>query len=215
MYHLTVAQTPGDRHLVARMRYRAYHAVNAIPACPNELFEDAFDDLPHARTFIAWQGETPVAATRTLCSRQPPAGLTTAGAFADVLERVLPPAATVVEANRFVVDPQHADHARGVVWTLFRANLMRCTHEHADLFVAGIRPEHTSIYRRVLHLDVVSEARRFPGLTCDMHLVVADCRAALPAIYAARPALWTRPEERTALLGGEVTRAHLPPHQTV
>lgn len=206
-FTLSLVQTPNDMDLVAQMRYRAYRSVHAVRETADARFTDVFDGQPEARTFLAWWGQTPLASTRTLCARGDLGALTSALAFQDVLKRWIPDDAVVVEANRFVVDPHHAELSNGVVWPLFRAHLLRCAVEGADFFVAGVRPEHVPVYRRLMHLEIVGDARVFPGLRTPMYLMMGDCRRDLERIFRKRPYLRCSPEE-TTLLFGEVSRVH-------
>ncbi|GGN43372.1 hypothetical protein GCM10010842_30800 [Deinococcus daejeonensis] len=193
------------------MRYRAYRSIQAIPENATAHFTDAFDKKPSSVTFLAYLGPTPIASTRTLCADGNFGDLTSSMAFHDVLERVVPANAVVVEANRFVVDPLQADLGGGVIWELFRAHLLRCVFEKADYFVAGVRAEHVTLYRRLMHLEVVSEPRVFPGLQTPMFLMVGDCRRDLERIFQERPHLRAAPDEFEHLFG-EVSRVH-PDHQ--
>ncbi|NTY02432.1 hypothetical protein [Deinococcus sp. JMULE3] len=209
-FSLSRVRTSGEWDIVARMRYRAYRSVQAIPEKADARFTDAFDEQPQAMTVLAHLGEVPVASTRTLCARGDLGGLTSSVAFHDVM-RTIPADAVVVEANRFVADPVQAHLGGGAVWALFRAHLLRCAAVKADFFVAGVRAEHVALYRRLMHLEVVSEARIFPGLRTPMVLMVGDCRRDLERIFLERPHL--RPAQVEAeRLFGEVSRVY-PDHQ--
>lgn len=211
-FTLSVARTPAELDVAAAIRYRAYRATGALPESASARFLDAFDQAPDARTVLVWHGDRPVAATRTLVSRDAArTDLTAALAFGDVIREVIPPHAVVIEANRFVVDPDVAGMTRRAIWPMIRANLMRCAFEEGDYFVAALRPAHLAFYARVLRLSVASEERVYPGLRTGMHLMTADLHTQVPLIMAEFTALKATHVERAALFG-EVSRVH-PDHQ--
>lgn len=203
-------RTDEDLDAVFALRYRAYHAAGSIPTNATRRFSDAFDRQAHVVTFLVLRGGHPVASTRTLATRGDHLEKLTVHAAFGAHMTHYQASQVVVEANRFVIEPEH-QCSRELLYAIMKANVLRCELEQANVFVAGIRAEHMAFYRRVLRMRVASPPACYPGLSVEMSLMEVNYHQHIAAVRRSYPQLEVTHHDIDAFL----TTDHLPTFTTV
>ncbi len=179
------------RHDAFALRYRSYVASGYINQNETRLFHDAFDELATASTIVVYSGGRPVASIRAcFISRDVPNGSPASQIFPDEVARLLHDCVPDsrghegVEFNRLVRSPDAANN-QGLVFLCYRlAGYLALLHDFR-IMLSCVRQNHVAFYRR-LHGTVVSEAKPYPGLTCQMRMLACN-RAEYQQIRATMP----------------------------
>lgn len=178
-YQVRLAVNDRVREDAYRLRYRSYLSQGHIKPLSSGLFHDAYDELPNARTVVIYDDTHPLASVRVcLLSRDGMFGSPAADTFGPEVRTLLAReggdafAGRAVESNRLVRAPEAANN-QGLVFLLYRmAGYLALCH-HAQMSLACVRTNHKPFYRR-LGYEQVSEPRPYPGLDCEMQLMVCS-----------------------------------------
>jgi hypothetical protein len=177
-----LALDPSTKHDAYRVRYESYLAGGFIDQHPDQMFSDADDRLPNARSVVIYKYGKPVASVR-VCVLNPDPELTgwndipAKRIFPEAILRLqesLPPGATFSELNRLVRHPDYA-HDFELVFVLFRfaTYLMAQDTPWCSKILSCVRRNHTSFYKR-LHFDYVDGPRRYAGVKFETNLMAGD-----------------------------------------
>lgn len=176
VYRLHPCETERELSQAARLRYLAYSNVEAIDANAEEEFRDAYDVRPNSRTCIVYEDDTPVASVRAcVYSRERDfLHIPAFEVYMEDIEREIGLDKTIVESNRFVIDPANVD-SRQLFKVPFRFIILNILKFRSDYAIAAVRPRHAPLYRRLLNMEPISEPKRYPGINVDMIMMAGDC----------------------------------------
>lgn len=162
-----------------KLRYLSYFSEGHIEPRRSEKFSDEYDGQPGAETVVIYKGARAVASTRI--------GLLTRGLdgsasgsipaqhmFAEEIENlfrrdVASPVTRVVEINRLVRHPEHAED-KSLVFLLFRLAGHFILKHDAGAVVSCVRRNHVPFYTR-LRFSELAGARAYHGLKFSTHLL--------------------------------------------
>lgn len=190
-YEARLAVSPQTRHDAYRVRYHSYFSSGYIAANPAGMFSDRFDDQPNALTVVLYENARPVASVRVcLLTRGTDFTSPARETFTDEVDQALAADADDafggrgLEINRLVRTPDAANN-HGLVFLLYRMAGYIALAKHTHTYFACVRPNHAPFYRR-LGYELAAPPKPYPGLKCDMQLMMSDrirydrIRAAVP-----------------------------------
>ena len=184
------------REEVYALRYRAYRKEDAIEANAAESFEDEFDHQPNHILWALSSEEKVIGSIRTTWfDPNQPHSIPEMKAYADDISGGVPANARIVSGNRLVTDPDVVSITPQLVLLLLR-HYMVIAHQKADWAIAAVRVNHVAFYRRVLHLEKISDAKTYPGLRCNMHLLACDFHQNIGAVMEKTSVLRPRGYEK-------------------
>jgi len=162
-----------------KLRYLSYFSEGHIEPCRSQKFSDEYDDHPDVQTIVIYKGRRAVASTR-ICVLNRDSNGHTSGAipaehvFPEVIENLLSgdggqPVQRVVEINRLVRHPEHAED-RSLVFLLFRLAGHFILKHNAGAVVSCVRRNHVPFYTR-LRFSEVAGPRTYHGVKFSTHLL--------------------------------------------
>lgn len=158
---------------VYSMRYRSYSGGEYIDRCSSEKFMDEYDSTPNCTSYLTYSGKKTIGSIRS-CVYNPDEKLKIP--VMDVFERELSESVgfdnVVIEANKFVVDPEF--QAKGGVrarFNIYKNIADEIVEKNAKFLVAGIREEHVRFYK-MLKFEPASDLKSYPHLNFKTLLVV-------------------------------------------
>jgi len=166
-FHARLALDRQTKRDAYKLRHLCYHSNGYIDARKSGEFSDSYDAISLNKTIVIYDREQPVASIRVCCmdlSLSDPAArdLPLAHVFPDELASLLEPDGRVVELNRLVRHPAHAQ-SQGLVFILFRmADFMIRQHD-PDFVASCVRSNHVGFYRR-LRFEHVAGPKEYTGL---------------------------------------------------
>jgi len=165
-----------DFDQACRLRYLAYRSVDAIGPNKGECFKDAYDDLDCTTTYLALQNGKAVGSIRACVRTSEHAGSSTPAEFVypDELLSKVGRTATLVESNRFVMDPDFKGKALPIHVALFRAITANCIRYSARFIVTAVRENHVRFYQRMVQLSPMSAPKVYPPLNDRFVLLGGD-----------------------------------------
>jgi len=181
------------------LRYRAYRKEEAIEPNEAEAFEDEYDHQPNHILWALTYEERVIGSIRTTWfNPDEPYKIPEMQAYCDAISCAVPGGARILSGNRLVTDPDLASVSSRLVLILLR-HYMVVARNKADWAIAAARTNHLAFYRRVLHLEKVSEGRTYPGLLCPMHLMACDFHKNIPEVIVKTPLLKPKGYEKIFL----------------
>jgi hypothetical protein len=162
-----------------KLRYLSYFSEGYIEPRRSEKYSDEYDDRDDAQTIVIYKGRQAVASTRICMLNRGPDG-TKSGAipaqhiFPEEIDNlfrrdVASPVTRVVEINRLVRHPEHAED-KSLVFLLFRLAGHFIMKHDAGTVVSCVRRNHVPFYTR-LRFSEVAGARAYHGLKFSTHLL--------------------------------------------
>ncbi len=142
------------------LRYRAYRSVDAIPFNAEEMFTDKYDQQENVRTYLIWYEGQPVASVRSLTwsAKYKWAKTDSIVFFEKDIDRELGLQTSVLESNRYVVDPEfNGRKSLMAQMLLFRIQALGSLVDNCDYVIAAVRPRHASFYKRFMNFNPISE----------------------------------------------------------
>lgn len=180
------------------LRYRAYRKEDAIEPNEAEAFEDHYDHQPnHVLWALTYETRVIGSMRTTWFGPDDPYKIPEMEAYAEYISSI-PTNLRILSGNRLVTDPDLASTSSRLVLLLFRHHLA-IARQKTDWAVAAVRKNHLPFYRRVLHLEKVSEARTYPGLRCSMCLMACDFHQNIADVIEETPLLKPRGYEKMFL----------------
>ncbi len=161
---------------VYSMRYRSYSAENYIDQCVSEKFMDEFDPMQNCKSFLTYRGIKTIGSIRACITSSvfESSKIPVMDVFDKELKQCIPEGKTIIEANKFVVDPEF--QGKGGIKAKFHIykNIADMAVEYrADFLVAAIRPEHIKFYK-LLNFKPMSDIKTYPHLSFKTLLVVCS-----------------------------------------
>jgi hypothetical protein len=170
------AQTKADAY---RVRYDSYLGGGFIDPRDDQMFADADDRLPNARSVVVYKHGKPVASVRVCVLNQEKSwhDIPARRVFPEAILRILeglPAGSTLSELNRLVRHPDYANDFE-LVFVLFRfaTYLMAQDTPWCSKILSCVRRNHTSFYKR-LHFEYVDGPRRYAGVKFETNLMAGD-----------------------------------------
>jgi hypothetical protein len=168
-----LAETPGERDEIYRLRYRAYLREGAILPSRSERVTDRYDDLANNFTFGIYVHGELFSSIRVSVLAGEWRGSPSSEMFTDMLHPELDRGKIIIDPTRFVADPDKARLFPELPYVTVRLGYVACAHFHADIGLANVRPEHRAFYRKVFLQETWGEPRLYPGLIKPVGLMAA------------------------------------------
>jgi Acetyltransferase (GNAT) domain len=167
----SIADTPGARDQVYRLRYAGYFRKGSIDARQDERFSDRFDVTPNHFSFLVRDAaEEAVATVRISVVRQDLGWLESPGGtvFGDHPTFQSLAAEGFVEASRLVFAPQAR---RDALMQLLGYMAAMADFYEAEWLVACPRMEHAAMYQRLFGFRPMAEPRQYHGVKFETQLL--------------------------------------------
>ena len=193
-----------DMEDIARLRFKAYKAVDLMPMTGSTLI-DRLDFDSHAYVFGIYLDERLISTVRVHYVT-PEHRASTAGAiFAEEVERFLDAGLTLVDPGRFAADPDlDGDETSAIPYLTLRVAAMASEHFDVDRCLTACRPRHAAFYKRVFAAEtIVREKKNLGVYNADGALLVARVREIRPWLYRRYPVFDSQPFERRMMFGNE------------
>jgi hypothetical protein len=195
---------------VGRLRYKAYRLEQAIDENGEEIFLDAFDNLPNAYNCgVFIQGQLAGALRIHRISRETPIS-PSVEAFPEVLVPAIEAGKLVTDPNRFVTEYEHARAYPALAYVTVRLAFMATEYFKADFSIATVRKEHEAFYRRLLRCKSCVEPRPYPRLTKNFGLMTMDFNIERANVLARYPFFDAKPAELERIFGPDSAAVLLP-----
>ncbi|MCG8416537.1 MAG: hypothetical protein MJE77_01180 [Proteobacteria bacterium] len=155
------------------MRYLSYSADDYIEKNDAKIFRDEFDLKPNCQSYLTYYEGTAIGSIRS-CTYQPGKeyDIPVFDVFINEIKDSIGLADTIIEANKFVVDP--AFRKRGGAqarFSIYKNITDSIDDNDAKYLVAGVRAEHVKFYR-LLNFEQASEERAYPHVNFKTVLMI-------------------------------------------
>jgi len=160
--------------LAYHLRYQAYFNAEAIPANPQALFSDPFDQQKNTRTFLIWHGDQAVASVRsfTWSSQYHWEDTPTLMHFKDAVEKNLGLQTPLLDSNRYVTIPSLTGRkSLTAQMLLFRIQTLGALADWCDYVITAVRPNHVKFYKRLMNFDPISDVITVPEVKFPIQLL--------------------------------------------
>jgi hypothetical protein len=206
-----LVETPADRDIIYRLRYRAYLNEGAIETNRDHRIFDRFDEMPNSWIFGVYLDGTLASSIRLSISSPEHPLSPSVDVFNDYLQPEVDRRKVMVDPTRFVADPQLAGRFPELPYITLRLCFVACSFFNADLGLATVRAEHRSFYLRLFNHQPLSPPRRYPGLVKPICLMAVDFPASREKVFARYPYLRSSYFERRMLFERRAGTATLVP----
>jgi hypothetical protein len=181
---------------VYRLRYEAYRREEFIPANPQQIVKDEFDDLPNVYCYGVYIDDRLVSSVRfhhlTPSFRESPSH----SVFTDVLDPLLDQGMTILDPGRFTADYEASLAYPALPFLTLRSPTIAIWHFRVKYCLNSVRPEHTAFYRRVFRSTQLSGARYYHGLSFPMVLYACDLLSIEADLFRRYPFFRSTADER-------------------
>ncbi|MFL0802236.1 MAG: hypothetical protein K6L81_00840 [Agarilytica sp.] len=157
------------------MRYRSYSEEEYIDKCSSEKFMDEYDPMPNCTSYLTYCGKKTIGSIRS-CVFDPIEKLSipVMDVFDEEIRTNVGYEHTMIEANKFVVDPsfqkQGGVRAR---FSIYKNIADEIVDRNAKYLVAAIRTEHIKFYK-MLNFEQASDIKSYPHLNFQTLFVVCE-----------------------------------------
>lgn len=172
-----------DIDAVGKLRYQCYLSVDAIAENKEKIFLDKYDALPNCKSVMIYEQDRILSSVRA-CIYNPEMGYTqipSLEAYKDEISYHLGLDKVIVDSNRFVIDSDKMD-SKTFFKIPFRFMALNVLKYDCDYIITAVRKKHAPLYTRFLTFEVISEARKFPGIDVEMVLMAGDVRKNLGVV---------------------------------
>ncbi|MDO9415233.1 N-acyl amino acid synthase FeeM domain-containing protein [Pararhizobium sp.] len=200
-----------DMEDIARLRFKAYKAVDLMPMTGSTLV-DRLDFDSHAFVFGIYLDERLISTVR-VHHVTPDHRASTAGAiFAPEVASFLDAGMTLVDPGRFAADPElDGEEGSAIPYLTLRVAAMASEHFDVDRCLTACRPRHAAFYKRVFAAEtIVREKKNLGVYNADGALLVARVREIRPWLYQRYPVFDSKPFERRMMFGGAPSLPFMP-----
>ena len=201
-----LAETPEEKDVIYRLRYRAYLREGAILPSESQRVTDRYDDLPNNYTFGVYVRGELLSSIRISVLTSEHRGSPSSEMFSDMLHPELDRGRVIVDPTRFVADPEKAKLFPELPYVSVRLGWVACAHFNADIGLANVRPEHRAFYRKVFLQQPWGEPRLYPGLIKPVGLMAADYPAIRDKVFQRFPYMRSSAFERRMLFQRTIER---------
>lgn len=168
--------------LAYHLRYKAYLHAEGVSANKEERVIDAYDGQKNTRTFLIWHEGRPVASVRSFTwsadydwERTPSIDL-----FEESVSKTLGLQTTLLESNRYVVDPEFKGRkSLTAQMLLFRIQSVGALLDQCAYVITAVRPKHVRFYERFMNFYPISEPIEIDMVTFPIQLLatpIASCK---------------------------------------
>ncbi|OHV75500.1 N-acyl amino acid synthase FeeM domain-containing protein [Ensifer sp. LCM 4579] len=192
-----------DMEDIARLRYKAYKAVNLMELTGARLL-DELDFDSQAYVFGIYLDER-LASTVRVHHVTPDHRASTSGIiFGAEINAFLDAGMVLIDPGRLAVDPDLlGDDFRALPYLTLRPVAMACEYFSADRCLTACRPRHAAFYKRIFQSETVVALRENLGVyNADGALLVAQVRGQRPSILDRYPIFDSEPFERRLMFAG-------------
>ncbi len=181
-------ETGEDMEDIARLRYKAYKAVNLMELTGSTLIDD-LDFDGHAYVFGIYLDENLVSTVRVHHVTPEHRASTSGLIFGPEIDVFLDAGMVLVDPGRLAVDPDvTGDEMRALPYLTLRPVAMACEYFTADRCLTACRPRHAAFYKRIFASETVVAKRENLGVyNADGALLVAQVRGQRPSILDRYP----------------------------
>lgn len=192
-----------DMEDIARLRYKAYKAVNLMELTGATLI-DGLDFDSQAYVFGIYLDERLVSTVRVHHVTPDHRASTSGIIFGAEINAFLDAGMVLIDPGRLAVDPDLlGDDLRALPYLTLRPVAMACEYFSADRCLTACRPRHTAFYKRIFQSETVVERRENLGIyNADGALLVAQVRGQRPSILDRYPIFDSEPFERRLMFAG-------------
>ncbi|MCA1405969.1 hypothetical protein I6F26_20190 [Ensifer sp. IC3342] len=190
-------ETGEDMEDIARLRFKAYKAVNLMELTGSTLIDD-LDFDSHAYVFGIYLDENLVSTVRVHHVTPDHRASTSGIIFGPEIDTFLDAGMVLIDPGRLAVDPEViGDEMRALPYLTLRPVAMACEYFSADRCLTACRPRHTAFYKRIFASETVVACRENLGVyNADGALLVARVRGQRPSILDRYPIFDSEPFER-------------------
>lgn len=196
-----MAETSSEKEEIYRLRYRAYSNEGWIEPNDTGRLTDAYDDQPNSFTFGLKHDGLLVGSLRVQLACPQHRLTSSTATFPDLLDPYLDAGESLIDPNRFVVDPDLGERLPFLPYIAIRLVILAAIRFKADYGISTPRAEHFAFYRRLMNARPISPPRPFPGLTRPVGLLIAETDAAIAYTKMRFPFMAPRPGEPEAIFG--------------
>lgn len=198
----SLARTRAEAEAIYRLRYRAYLSEGAVD--PNEagMLSDTYDEQSNSFTFGIHYDAALVASMRVQLASPQWRRTSATVNFPDVLDPYLDAGKSLIDPNRFVVDPELGERLPHLPYMAIRLVVLAAIYFGADYGISTPRAEHYAFYKRLMNAKPVSPPRAFPGLKKPVGLLIAETSSAIAYTKLRFPFMAPRAGEPEAVFGG-------------
>ncbi|SIR01041.1 hypothetical protein SAMN05880582_105207 [Rhizobium sp. RU20A] len=186
-------ETGEDMEDIARLRYRAYKAVDLMPLTGSTLIDPLdFDD--HAFVFGIYLDERLISTVR-VHHVTPEHRASTAGViFGQEIDSLLDRGLTLIDPGRFAADPDmDSEDMVAVPYLTLRVACMASEYFDVDGCLTACRPRHAAFYRRTFAAETLVACRKNLGVyNADGTLLMAPVREIRSWLYNRYPVFDSR-----------------------
>ncbi len=203
-------ETGEDMEDIARLRYRAYKAVDLMPLTGSTLV-DKLDFDPQAFVFGIYLDERLISTVR-VHHVTPDHRASTAGViFGSEIDALLDKGMTLIDPGRFAADPDmDGDEVVAVPYLTLRVACMASEYFDVDGCLTACRPRHAAFYRRTFKAETLVACRKNLGVyNADGTLLMARVRDIRSWLYHRYPVFDSKLFEQRMMFdsyGGPQTR---------
>lgn len=196
-----VARSAAEKEDIYRLRYRAYLKEGAIEPNETGMLPDDYDLQPNVCTVAVKYDGRLVSSMRINIASREERRTSAVKTFPELLNPLLDAGETMVDPNRFVVDPEFWDAIPALAHLTARLGMLAGLHFGTNYCLATPRAEHYAFYRRFFNLKSMSTPRMYPGLVKPIGLMIIDMPSALAYAKARYPFMQPRPGEGEQVFG--------------
>lgn len=195
MYIFEYCECSNTLKRAARLRYKAYRSVQAIPENKDRIFVDAYDKNDNSKTCLIKENTRAVASIRASVyfPQIEFPKVPSFEVYKPYIEKELGLDKVIVESNRYTIHPDKRD-ARDLFFVPFRFIILNILKYDADYVITAVRPRHAAFYKRYLTMEVISEVKVYPNTNIEMVLTAGNCKKNLDKIIK-KSSLFNIPEK--------------------
>jgi hypothetical protein len=199
-----------DLEAIYRLRYRAYRAHGLLPATPEQMTSDAYDDMSNSYRFGVFVDHELISTIRIHhISLDEPYG-PAMSPFGDVLRPRLLAGESFINPTMFVSEPDLPATQRAVPYLTLRLGFIAMVYFNATNCLGVAREEHTAFYNRVFGAVQVGEPRSYPPFKVPVKLYDSNCAENSGWIIKRFPFFKSTPVERRMLFAKPAERELAP-----
>lgn len=177
---------------VFSIRYWAYKEINAIEADPSGVLFDEYDNEPMSSSYLYMKDELVIGSIRASLYSQRThwEAIPAFDTYGEDIERELGKKKTILESNRFVIDPLFQASFSRHSLQLMKAIFLNTKIFKPEYVITSVRLEHAAFYQKLFNFKIISPVRNYAGLRslCGVLLAVKgdEVEKACDAIKALR-----------------------------
>ena len=191
-----------DVEAIYRLRYAAYRQADLVPANPERMVRDEFDDLSNCHRFGVYVDGHLASTIRLHVVTAATPRSPSVSVYPDILLPRLRAGERFIDPSRFAAHPDWMRVYPQLPYLTLRLAGMACFHFDAPYCISMIREDHAAFYKRVYKSRAIGEARDYGGvINCAALLYQADVLAIQDETFARFPFFWSSKVEQRLMFG--------------